>query len=140
MPTSNIKRYVLLCVFHMILAGMASAQPDDPDLVVAADGSGDYETVQDAIDAVPKNKSTLTVIFIKPGTYREKLRVPSDKTNLKLMGESYENTILTYDDHAKTTQDYASTRIYADDFFAENITFQNTIDSRMGGGRLRLCA
>jgi len=84
---------------------------------------------------VPNNKSTRTVIFIKPGTYKEKLRVPADKRNLTLRGESYENTILSYDDHAGTTRDYASTRIFADDFSAEQLTFQNTIDSREGGGQ-----
>ena len=119
----------------MTLINTANAQPKNPDLVVAADGSGDYKKVQDAIHAVPSNKSTRTVIFIKPGTYIEKIRVPADKTNLKLVGESYENTILTYDDHAKTTKDYASTRIYADDFYAEKLTFQNTIDSRKGGAQ-----
>ncbi|MBC8472198.1 MAG: pectin esterase [Planctomycetes bacterium] len=132
---SNISRYGLICVFHMTLLGMANAQREHPDLVVAADGSGDYKNVQDAINAVPKNRSTRTVIFIKPGTYKEKIRAPSDKKKLKLMGESYKTTILTYDDHAGKTKDYASTRIYADDFFAEQITFQNTIDSRKGGAQ-----
>ena len=117
------------------LVGMARAEPENIDIVVATDGSGDFRKVQEAIDAVPENKSVRTVIFIKPGTYKEKLRIPSEKTNLKLVGESYENTILTYDDHAKTTRDYASTRIYADEFSAEGLTFQNTIDSRKGGGQ-----
>ena len=104
-------------------------------MVVAQDGSGDFTTVQEAINAVPGNRSTQTVVFIKSGTYKEKLNVAADKKNLKLLGESYENTILTYDDHAKKTRDYASTRIYADDFSATNVTFQNTIDSRKGGSQ-----
>lgn len=122
-------------LLHLGVIGMANVEPGNPDFVVAADGSGDFRKVQAAIDSAPKNKSTLTVIFIKPGTYKEKIRVPSDMRNLKLMGESYENTTLTFDDHAKTTKDYASTRIYADDFVAEKLTFQNTIDSRQGGGQ-----
>ncbi len=108
---------------------------ESADIVVAQDGSGDFEKVQDAINAVPKNRSTRTTILIKPGTYKEKLKVPSDRTNLTLIGESYEKTILTYDDHAKKTKDYASTRIYADDFCAVNVTFQNTIDSRKVGSQ-----
>ena len=74
----------------------------------------------------------LVVIFIRPGTYKEKIRVPSDRKNLSLIGESYHTTILTYDDYAGKTSDYASTRILADDFCAQNLTFQNTIDSRSG--------
>jgi pectinesterase len=116
----------------MTLVCIADAQPKNPDLIVAADGSGDHTKVQDAIDAVPKDKSTPTVIFIQPGTYKEKIRVPSDIKHLSLVGESYKTTILTYDDYAKKTEDYASTRILADDFYAENLTFQNTIDSRSG--------
>lgn len=132
---SIINRYALLGLLHLSVIGMVNAEPRNSDFVVAADGSGDFKKVQDAIDAVPNNRSARTVIFIKPGTYKEKIRVPSDKKNLKLMGESYENTILTFDDHAKTTEDYASTRVSADDFSAEKLTFQNTIDSRKGGGQ-----
>ena len=118
-----------LKVSLLLLAWMGVAQAA-PDVIVAADGSGDFKTVQEAIDAVTTNETTRTVIFIKPGTYKEKIKVPAEKRNLTLMGESYETTILTYDDHAKTTKDYASTRVYADDFYAENLTFQNTIDSQ----------
>jgi pectinesterase len=102
------------------------------ELVVAADGSGDFLNVQDAVDAVPLNASTRTVIRIKPGTYREKIRVPQEAINLSLIGQSYENTILTFDDYAGKTPNYASTLVLADDFYAENITFQNTVDSRSG--------
>ena len=133
--TTLIKRGLLLAVFCLAATSMANSPEDIADMVVAQDGSGDFTKVQDAINAVPGNKSIQTVICIKPGTYKEKLNVSADKKNLKLLGESYENTVLTYDDHAKTTKDYASTRIYADDFCADNVTFQNTIDSRKGGSQ-----
>lgn len=125
-------------VMWLVLLGcirVAGAEPEEPAAVVAADGSGDFKTIQAAIDSVTTNDTTRTVISIKPGTYKEKLRVSSDKKNLKLVGESYETTILTYDDQAKRTKDYASTRVYAEDFFAEKLTFQNTIDSRKGGSQ-----
>jgi|GEM_PF-837058 len=118
----------------LLLSWMSVAQAA-PDATVASDGSGDFKTVQEAIDAITTNDTTRAVIFIKSGTYKEKIKVPEEKRNLTLMGESYESTILTYDDHAKTTKDYASTRVYADDFYAENLTFQNTIDSREGGSQ-----
>lgn len=118
------------------LMARTSLQDSIPyDITVAADGSGDYSKVQDAINAVPDNSADRTVIFIKPGIYKEKLVIPSNKKKLSLIGESFETTILTYDDHAKITSDYASTKILAEYFYAENITFQNTIDSRKGGSQ-----
>ncbi len=115
--------------------GATKADSIKPDWVVAPDGSGDFERVQAAINAVTTNEGKPTVIYIKPGTYKEKIGVPVEKRNLKLVGESYETTILTYDDHAKITKDYASTRVYAADFWAENLTFRNTVDSRKGGSQ-----
>ncbi len=132
MTKSIINCCTLVGLLHLSLIGSVDAGLKNPDFVVAADGSGDFVNVQDAIDAAPKNKSGRTVIFIKPGVYREKLNVPSDRTNLKLVGQSCEKTILTFNDYAGKTSDYASTRIRADDFFAEKLTFQNTIDSRSG--------
>lgn len=116
----------------LALAGQGAGLSDKSYFVVAADGSGDFRQVQAAIDAVPANRTTRTTIFIKPGTYREKIRVPVDRPHLSLRGESYATTILTFDDYAAKTPDYASTRILADDFSAENLTFQNTFDSRSG--------
>lgn len=105
-----------------------AARTDIADLVVAADGSGNFLKVQAAIDTILRNHSSRTVIFIKPGIYKEKIRVPSDRKNLSLVGESYETTILTFDDYGGKTSDYANARIPADDFSAQNLTFQNTID------------
>ena len=132
-----MKGYCKFIVWLVLLGWtcVTDAKPRKPDVVVAADGSGDFQTVQAAIDAVSTNEAKQTVIFIKPGTYKEKIRIPAGKRNLKLMGESFENTILTYDNHGKITKDYASTRVYAEDFQAENLTFQNTIDSRKGGSQ-----
>jgi pectinesterase len=102
-----------------------------PDITVAADGSGDYKKVQDAINAV---NSSGKVIFIKPGTYKEQIRVTSNKKNLKLIGASYETTIITFNADANSGRDtHASAIISGEDFYAEQVTFQNTIDSRVSG-------
>ena len=104
------------------------------DIVVAADGSGNYTKVQDAFNAVPDNSLKRTVIFVKPGVYKEKLKLTAAKKNVSLIGESYKNTILTYDDYAEIaggTSKSFSTLIEANDFFAENITFENTISSEL---------
>ncbi|MBD0374879.1 MAG: pectin esterase, partial [Flavisolibacter sp.] len=68
-------------------------------LVVAQDGSGQYKTVQAAFDAIPVNNKKPITIFIKNGTYYEKLRLDSSKSFVTLIGEDKFNTILTYNDH-----------------------------------------
>lgn len=103
-------------------------------IVVAKDGSGNYKTVQEALNSVPANNKKAIVIFIKNGLYREKLQLDSTKSHVNLMGENQLQTILTYDDHpGKITSDgkNINTRssysflVLADDFKAENITFRN---------------
>ncbi|WP_426058822.1 pectinesterase family protein [Hymenobacter sp. B1770] len=104
------------------------------DVTVAKDGSGDFTTVQAAINAAPTGRTALYSILIKNGRYREKINIPSNKPFLQLQGESVANTILTYDDGASTivngvalgTQNSASVTVNAPDFSALNITFENT--------------
>ncbi len=108
---------------------------DAKSITVAADGSGNFTNVQAAIDSVATNKKAPVTIHIKPGTYKERLRVPRDKRFVTLRGDDAETTILTYDLHAKsilpaTTQEVGtsgsySTLIDGSDFVAENLTFEN---------------
>lgn len=100
--------------------------------IVAADGSGDYTTVQAAFDDIPDFYTGEYRIYVKNGTYYEKLLLDRNKTNVILQGQSKESTILTYDDYAGKsgvggTSNSYSVAIDADDFTAMDITFQNTI-------------
>ena len=103
-------------------------------IIVAQDGSGNYKTVQAALNAIPLNNKKLITIFIKNGIYKEKLHLDSTKDFLTITGEDKFNTILTYDDHpgkvdAKgdsiNTRSSWSFMIKGNNFTAENITFQN---------------
>lgn len=104
------------------------------DFVVAQDGSGDFFTVQEAINAVPDfRKQKRTTILIRKGNYYGKMIVPKSKINIALIGE--EGTKLTYDDYAskenvfgeeKGTSGSASFYLFADDFYAENLIFENS--------------
>ena len=104
------------------------------DFIVAKDGSGQFATVQDAINAVPDyRKAGTTSILIKKGVYKEKVVIPPSKENVQLCGE--EGTVVTYDDYAskpnafgenKGTSGSASFYIFAPDFVAENIVFENS--------------
>lgn len=98
-------------------------------IIVAADGSGDVRTVQAAIDKVPANNAKRFVIAIKPGVYREQIRVPANKPYISFVGESAEKTILTFSLSNKETGSTSSayaTYIGGHDFYAENITFENS--------------
>lgn len=63
----------------------ASASTHGVKLVVAADGSGKYRTVQAAIDAAPADGVSRTIV-IKKGTYHEVVNVPAGKTHLRIKG------------------------------------------------------
>jgi len=67
-------------------------------LTVAQDGSGDYKTIQEAINAVRDLSQEQVTIKIKPGIYHEKLVIPTWKKNISLIGESNANTIITNND------------------------------------------
>jgi len=104
------------------------------NVVVAQDGSGNYTTVQAALDAVPENNRQPINIYIKNGIYKEKLHLDSSKSFVHLKGENRFKTILTYDDHTgkitsfgKTINTFTSYTflIEGNHFSAQNITFRN---------------
>ncbi len=103
-------------------------------IVVAHDGSGNYTTIQAAFNAVPGQNNKPVEIFIKKGIYKELLTLPKGKNFVTLTGEERSQTVLTFDNHkgvitAKgdtiNTYTSASFFLYADNFKASNITFQN---------------
>jgi PelA/Pel-15E family pectate lyase len=99
------------------------------EYTVATDGSGQFRSVQAAVDKVPANNKTRCTIKIKPGIYSEQVRVPADKPYVSLIGENAETTKLTYKisnkDAGSTSAAYAA-YIGGHDFHAENITFENS--------------
>ena len=105
------------------------------DFVVASDGTGDFKTVQEAINAVPDFRKNQTTIFIRPGIYKEKLVIAKSKSNLRIFAEDALSTRITFDDYASKKNSFGeemgttgstSVYIFADDFVAENITFENS--------------
>ena len=120
----------------VVLFVFAKAAVAQTNLVVSPDGSKDFKTVQEAIMAVPAGSPTNPVIIhIKPGTYKELIYIQREKRFFHLMGEDAEKTILTFDLHATMkgldgkpigTFRTPSTMIDADDFTAENLTFENS--------------
>ncbi|UOQ76228.1 pectinesterase family protein [Hymenobacter sp. 5516J-16] len=125
-----------LCLALMGMLWLVVGRAMGAELVVAQDGSGQFRTVQQAIDAAPAQSGRPVVIRIRRGTYREKLVVPASKTHLTLRGEDRDHTILTFDDHsgkgAINTYTSYSVLVEGADFTAENLTFQNTAGRTAG--------
>ncbi len=123
-------RFILLLCFLSY-----SSQAHTYDFVVDQSGKGNFLTVQEAFDAVPYLRKAETRIFIKEGVYKEKLTLTPTKTNVTIIGENVNSTILTYDDFASRknrfgeemgTSSSSSVFIFGDGFKAKNITFQNS--------------
>ncbi|MBW3544015.1 MAG: pectin esterase [Bacteroidetes bacterium] len=110
----------------------AAVQKKEPptEIVVAKDGSGDYEYLQDAIDAIRAFTPKRITVYIKNGVYKEKVLIPAWVTDITLRGESADSTILTFDDHAGRgkmgTFDTYTLRIQGNNINIENLTIANT--------------
>jgi len=122
---------ILTGVFVIMIFMRVSGQTK---ITVAQDGSGNYSTVQQALNQVPLHNTKPFIIYIKDGIYKEKLHLDSFENFVTLIGEDQFKTILTFDDHTgKVSQngDTISTKtsysflIKANNFTAQNITFQN---------------
>jgi pectinesterase len=122
-------RYLLLVPLLVLTA----ASHGSPTFVVAQDGSGDFTTIQDAIDAMKSFPPERITIRVKPGVYREKVVVHEWNTRITLIGEDAERTIVTWDDHFKriargrnSTFFTATVQVNADDFVAKHLTIENS--------------
>ena len=101
------------------------------DAVVAADGSGDYKTVQEAIDAAPAGRAFPWLIFIKNGEYKGHVDVPSNKPYLHFIGQERDKVIITDDklcggDNALHVSVGATVVVNSDNCYFDNLTLENS--------------
>ena len=122
-----IKKIFCIC----LMMGLGIGVHAQNTITVDAAGGGDYTTVQAAIDAAPDNAAT--TIYVKNGTYAENVNIGSKSSSstkrLSLIGESREGTVITSSKGMASGLSFDQTpalSVYASDFYAENITFQNT--------------
>ncbi|KAK9060544.1 hypothetical protein SSX86_021248 [Deinandra increscens subsp. villosa] len=100
-----------------------------PNVVVAADGSGDFTTISAAVAAAPTSSSTRYVIEIAAGVYSENVNIPSNQPNLMFLGSGRTSTIVTGSlsvAGGSTTFNSATVAAVGDGFLARDITFENT--------------
>ena len=98
-------------------------------VVVAGDGSGDFQTIQRAVDHAPPSGSRRLIIEIRPGVYRERVSVPQDRPRVTFLGKDAASTIITYNMSAAAaggTFFCSTVNVQGAEFEAENITFENT--------------
>jgi len=134
-PKEVLKKYAGWAVKNgvKVSAIETSTKKKDNFFTVAQDGSGDFTKIQDAVNASPSFPYEKITIFIKNGTYIEKVRVPEWNTHLAFVGESKEKTIIAFDDNFSKINLGRNSTFYTytvlaegDDFSVSNLTIKNT--------------
>ncbi|WP_369014035.1 pectinesterase family protein [Flavobacterium anhuiense] len=133
-------KYILTLFLITKISLSAQTLDNKLALTVAQDGSGDFKTIQEAVNNVKDNSEKRVVITIKPGVYKEKLEIPVSKTFITLKGTNRNKTIISFDDYSgkplrepdpsgkKTfgTGTSYSFLILGNDTTLENLTVENT--------------
>ncbi|MDR3651843.1 MAG: pectinesterase family protein [Paludibacter sp.] len=127
----KLQKLLLILTCLVMLSINASSQVFK--YIVASDGSGDYTSIQSALNACPDGQASM--IFIKNGTYNEQVtlgtKAAASTKKISLIGESYGNVIITHSQSrassgSPTYEDVCTVKFYASDLYCENITIQNT--------------
>jgi pectinesterase len=114
----------MILLAMVALPAVAQQKNYKDSIVVARDGSGDYRTIQEAVESVRAFMDYTVNIYIKAGTYKEKLVVPSWVRNVQFIGEDVNTTVITYDDHANINK-MGTFRTYTVKVEGTGITFSN---------------
>ncbi|KAK2992576.1 hypothetical protein RJ640_009186, partial [Escallonia rubra] len=113
-----------------ILQISSSGDDNDYELTVAADGTGNFTTVTDAINFAPNNSVDRRIfIYVREGVYEENVEIPSYKPNIVLIGDGSDVTVITGNKSVVdgwTTFRSATVAVSGEGFLARDITFENT--------------
>jgi pectinesterase len=125
-------RILKLTIVCLLLSAW-SFSAEKYDYVVALDGSGDFTSIQKALDACKIFPDQRITIHVKNGIYHEKLAVLSGNTQITIIGESVDKTIITFGDYfdkinrGRNSTFYTATlKVEASDFRLENMTVENS--------------
>lgn len=116
----------------LAIALVAGAQTAKKPVVTVGGTTGQYKTLQEAVDAAPEQGE---VIRIAPGIYKEKVHIDKNGIELHGTGSLPKDVLLTYDDSAGSaggTNKSFSVGVTGDDFYAENLTIQNDWEKKNG--------
>lgn len=133
--------FLIMAVVSAMSAGAANKYDNPDTLFVARDGTAEFRTIGEAVEVCRAFMEYHKVIFVKKGTYKEKLIIPSWLTNIEICGEDAYETVITFDDHANiklpgtdikmgTFRTY-TLKIEGSDITIKNITIENNA-ARLG--------
>jgi pectinesterase len=130
----NIRSFLFIIpsLIFLFNSSLITAQ-DKFEITVSHDGTGDYTNIQSAVDACKAFPDRRIIIHVRNGIYNEKVVVPACNNRISMIGENAEKTIISYGDYfgrinrGRNSTFYTYTfLVEADDFFAENMTFENS--------------
>ena len=122
---------MLILALATFIGACAANKYDNTDTIfVARDGTGEFRTLSEAIEVCRAFMDYTKVIYVKKGLYKEKVIVPQWLTNIEIVGEDRDETIITYDDHANikmpgTDRGMGTFRSYTMRVEGNGITFKN---------------
>lgn len=120
----NMRKIVGLLLWLVTVSGAWAQQERRDTLVVSRDGTGNFRTLQEAVESVRAFMDYTVTIYVKNGVYKEKVIVPSWVENINIIGEDRDKTIITYDDHANINK-MGTFRTYTVKVEGNGITFEN---------------
>ena len=117
-------RKVLGLLLLLVAISGTWAQERQDTIVVSRDGTGNFRTLQEAIESARAFMDYTVTIYVRNGVYKEKVIVPSWVENIDIIGEDRDKTIITYDDHANINK-MGTFRTYTVKVEGRDITFKN---------------
>ncbi|KAL1067638.1 hypothetical protein V6Z11_D12G142800 [Gossypium hirsutum] len=108
---------------------------------VSRDGSGDFKTINEALNSIPLRNTRRVILVIKPGIYREKIIIPRTMPFITFQGDANNPPTITGNDTASSsskdgrplkTFQSATVAVDANYFVAINIKFENTVPHTIG--------
>ncbi|XP_009804394.1 pectinesterase-like [Nicotiana tabacum] len=129
--TTTMVMILLACI---LCRGGCQQITQPPNAIVALDGSGNYTTIMAAVSAAPNSSITKYYILIKQGTYNEYVQIEEWKTNIVLIGEGMDKTIISGNKSyggGIRTYDSATVGVNGQGFMAQDITFRNIAGAQM---------
>lgn len=124
---------VLAAACFLASTGFAAPSPQADRVVVAADGSGDFRSVQAAVDFVRADSKGPITVFVRKGRYEELIRIPRSKPNLRIVGEDRHGVVIAFANNDKLhpgVSARAVVGIEGADCVIENLTVHNTTPYR----------
>lgn len=107
-------------------SGVPSAKAN---VVVAADGTGNFTSIQEAVSAAPESSTNRFVIYIKKGVYKEYVEISKKKWNIMMIGDGIDVTVISGNRNfvdGWTTYRSATFAVKGRGFIARDMTFENT--------------